>query len=233
MSRRDTTSKGASSILAKGSPIRALPCILLPTTATTTIILCLVVGLHKRTALRCTSWIFGMQQKKIPLPNGPCMHCHVDDGSGNFLSSFFFCMARTHARNTEPGYNSYLFGAPTKENPPKSNRASEHLFFSWSGMHGGGAEAGSIIFCQRCTSAHTDLDSVTLSWPRISLSLWVSQVGYVKASRQTSNEQSLSAPIDMHLIGLFGPRIIHHVSWQKLIHVSASITKKDVIFSSR
>lgn len=32
-----------------------------------TIILCLVVGLHNRTALRC-SWIFGMQQKRYSCP---------------------------------------------------------------------------------------------------------------------------------------------------------------------
>jgi hypothetical protein len=80
-SRRDTTSKGASSHPCQG--LYPSPPLYLPIS---TIILCLVVGSHERTALvgslECRE---EKKKKKEPYPclNGPCMHCHVDDGSGN------------------------------------------------------------------------------------------------------------------------------------------------------
>lgn len=108
-------------------PIRSLPCILLV----------LPFMLSRRiTRTHGSSWIYGMLQEKISLPNGPCMHCHVDDGSGNVCHAFFSSSAehaRTYTRNIASGYISYLLGPNEKGNSPKSHRASEPLFFL-SGM---------------------------------------------------------------------------------------------------
>lgn len=55
-----------------------------------TIILCLVVGLHKRTALRCTSWIFGMQQKRYPCPTALACIATLTTEVETFCRLFFF-----------------------------------------------------------------------------------------------------------------------------------------------
>ncbi|KAL7921758.1 hypothetical protein ACQKWADRAFT_113320 [Trichoderma austrokoningii] len=167
-SRRDTTSKGAS-ILAKG-PIRALPFILLPT-----IYAYLVVGLHKRTALVGS---LECEKEKIPLPCGPCMHCHVDDGNGNVLSSF--CIA--HARNIVNQVTTIRTSWGGNAEHPKSFEKKK----SFSGINGGGGSWFDPLLPALHISSHRHKPRDTVMASHISLTLGFAG-GLCNVSRQTSN----------------------------------------------
>ncbi|KAL7902688.1 hypothetical protein HDV64DRAFT_240863, partial [Trichoderma sp. TUCIM 5745] len=188
MSRRDTTSKEASPILAKG-PYPSPPLYL------STIILCLVVGLHQRTApvgsLECC-------KKKISLPNGPCMHCHVDDKSGK-VCRVFSC---THSECSIRSQFVPFWAANQRKTPPGIRASSlfpvRHAWW-WRGSWFDCLLPALHISSHRLHQRNTVMAS--------HISLTLGSAGGLCQGRSTNIQRAKPLRPHMHLIGLFGARI--------------------------
>ncbi|KAL6910236.1 hypothetical protein GGI43DRAFT_4922 [Trichoderma evansii] len=170
MSRRDTTSEGAAlpSLPRVPSEPSLQPAGSIPASRNR---LCLVVGLHEKSTQSTNArlWLdlWNAEESWIPLPNGPCMHCHVD-GSGNFVG-FFFC--RAHARNIESDYNSCSW-APTKDENTKEPPSIRALFLLFLVRHERWWRGARSILFASVAHQLTQTYSVTLTWLASPLHLW-------------------------------------------------------------
>lgn len=119
------------------------------------------------------------------------------------------CFRRAHARNIPTCIIRLQFRAirpQRRKKTPKGRRASERISHPASTVV---ARSSFDLPCQRCTSPHTHTCSVTLSWSRISLSLWFRRW----LCRWVDKHPTGSLRPHVHLIGLYGPRMICPAPW--------------------
>lgn len=152
-----------------------------------------------------SGWILECRRKLDTLVQRP-LHLACNATLTEVETVVFFC--RAHARNIPTCTIRLQFGAfgPQRRKKTPKGVAEHPSVFPIRHQRWRGARS---IFLASVAHQLTQTCSVTLSWSRISLSLWFRRW----LCRWVDKHPTGSLRPHMHLIGLYGPRIIRSAPW--------------------